>query len=200
MFDKHNVPQEFDLLTIDTDYNDYWIWKSILERGKYHPRVVAVDFNPDIPLDKAWAVKYQADGEWDGTRYTTASLLAYTILARKFGYEFVHALEMGVHAFFVRRELLHPTDLNLPIRAVLKSSHPEDHLKRQFVDVSEVPPPPSGHHESQSHSHTDGDSSAAACELPDMRNKVILDLNLEDPIHDLLAQVENHINIHTESR
>ena len=135
LFDQFGVPQEFDLLTIDTDFNDYWIWKAILEQGWYQPRVVAVDFNPDIPIDKAKTVHYNATGEWDGTRYTVASLLAYTLLARDYGYEFVYALEMGAHAFFVRKDLLHPSDYDLPIRNVLKESHHADLKQRQFFDT-----------------------------------------------------------------
>ena len=29
LFAKYNVPQEFDLLSIDIDTNDYWVWKAI---------------------------------------------------------------------------------------------------------------------------------------------------------------------------
>merc|ERR1712216_980821 len=101
-FDKHKVPHDFDLLTVDVDFNDYWIWRALLEGGKYRPRVVCMDFNPDLPISSAQAVQYDANAEWDGSVYTVASLLAYQQLARNFGYEYVYSLEMGSHVFFVR--------------------------------------------------------------------------------------------------
>eukprot|EP00971_Amphidinium_carterae_P184506 3662887-Amphidinium_carterae.1 len=64
------VPHDLDLLTIDVDFNDYWIWQALLEDGRFRPRVVAVDFNPDLPLDRALVVRYAEDAEWDGTVYT----------------------------------------------------------------------------------------------------------------------------------
>ena len=39
------------------------IWRSLLQNGTWSPRVVAVDFNPDIELDKALAVEYKEDAE-----------------------------------------------------------------------------------------------------------------------------------------
>jgi hypothetical protein len=42
---------------------------------------------------------------------------------------------MGSHVFFVRRDLLHPSDWNLPIRAVQKQSHKIDHGRRPFFDT-----------------------------------------------------------------
>ncbi|CAJ1405298.1 unnamed protein product [Effrenium voratum] len=118
LFQKYEVPRDFDLLTIDTDYNDYWIWRALLTDGTFKPRVVAVDFNPDISLQEAKVVRYSPLAEWDGTVYTVGSLLAYSLLARAHGYSFAYALEMGSHAFFVRADLLH-----------------EDPKKRDFVDV-----------------------------------------------------------------
>ena len=51
----------------------------------------------------------------------------------------MYALEMGAHAFFVRKDLLHPDDHDLPIRAVLKASHPpDDELKREFLDTRKL--------------------------------------------------------------
>ncbi|CAJ1329458.1 unnamed protein product [Effrenium voratum] len=135
LFQKYEVPRDFDLLTIDTDYNDYWIWRALLTDGTFKPRVVAVDFNPDISLQEAKVVRYSPLAEWDGTVYTVGSLLAYSLLARAHGYSFAYALEMGSHAFFVRADLLHEEDRDLPLRYVKKNSHPPDPKKRDFVDV-----------------------------------------------------------------
>lgn len=126
LFRKYDVPRDFDLLTIDTDYNDYWIWRALLTDGTFRPRVVAVDFNPDLPLHEAKAVRYSAMAEWDGTVYTVGSLLAYALVARAHGYSFAYALEMGSHAFFVRSDLLHEEDIDMPLRFVKKNSHPPD--------------------------------------------------------------------------
>eukprot|EP00434_Breviolum_minutum_P007539 symbB.v1.2.006656.t1/scaffold372.1/size218212/8 len=115
LFRKYDVPRDFDLLTIDTDYNDYWIWRALLTDGTFRPRVVAVDFNPDLPLHEAKAVRYSAMAEWDGTVYTVGSLLAYALVARAHGYSFAYALEMGSHAFFIRSDLLHEEDIDLPL-------------------------------------------------------------------------------------
>mmetsp|Transcript_111051 Transcript_111051/g.254598 ORF Transcript_111051/g.254598 Transcript_111051/m.254598 type:complete len:362 (+) Transcript_111051:2523-3608(+) len=136
VFLKYLVPVDFELLTIDTDFNDYWIWRALLVNGTFRPRVVAVDFNPDLDMHVTWTVPYSPTAEWDGTRYTVASLLAYQQLGSAFGYEYAYSLEMGAHAFFIRRDLLHPEDYDLPLRLVQKESHLEDRDRRPFVDVS----------------------------------------------------------------
>lgn len=41
---KYNIPQRFDLLSIDIDGNDYWIWKAL----KCKPRVLVIEFNPNL--------------------------------------------------------------------------------------------------------------------------------------------------------
>eukprot|EP00397_Hematodinium_sp_SG-2012_P016939 GEMP01017297.1.p1 GENE.GEMP01017297.1~~GEMP01017297.1.p1 ORF type:complete len:627 (+),score=106.17 GEMP01017297.1:65-1945(+) len=135
VFAKYDVPDQFDILTIDIDFNDYWIWKSLLEKGRFRPRVVAVDFNADVDLSEAKTVMYNASAEWDGTRYTTASLLAYTLLAHQYAYSYVASLEMGAHAFFVRQDLLHPDDRNRPLKAPRKQAHAPDRKNRDFMDT-----------------------------------------------------------------
>lgn len=42
LFRKYNIPKEFDLLSIDIDYNTYWVWKAL--KG-YNPRVVVIEYN-----------------------------------------------------------------------------------------------------------------------------------------------------------
>jgi len=39
IFKKYEVPENFDLLSIDIDSNDYWVWKAL---GNYHPRAVVI--------------------------------------------------------------------------------------------------------------------------------------------------------------
>jgi hypothetical protein len=42
------IPQDFDLLSIDIDGNDYHVWKRV---SQYKPKVVVIEFNPTIPTE-----------------------------------------------------------------------------------------------------------------------------------------------------
>ena len=46
ILERSKVPFDFDLLSIDIDRNDYWIFDSIV---KYRPKVIVIEFNPTIP-------------------------------------------------------------------------------------------------------------------------------------------------------
>ena len=43
-FEKHSVPKELDLLSIDIDSTDLWIWRALGEAG-YRPRVLIIEYN-----------------------------------------------------------------------------------------------------------------------------------------------------------
>ena len=45
LFQKYGVPEAFDLLSIDIDGNDYWVWRAIT----YRPRVVVIEYNAHVP-------------------------------------------------------------------------------------------------------------------------------------------------------
>jgi hypothetical protein len=45
VFDKYAVPREFDLLSIDIDGNDYWVWRAL---EGYTPRVVVIEYNASL--------------------------------------------------------------------------------------------------------------------------------------------------------
>lgn len=49
VFEKHGVPHEFDVLSIDLDWADYFVWKHLDDR-KYRPRVVVLEVNGLIPF------------------------------------------------------------------------------------------------------------------------------------------------------
>lgn len=101
---KYNVPNEFDLLSIDIDYNTYWLWKAITG---YSPRVVAIEYNAAFPPPACQAVQYDPKGVWDSTNYFGASLMAFVKLASTKKYTLIYCENRGVNAFFVRDDLAH---------------------------------------------------------------------------------------------
>ena len=103
LFAKYAVPRDFDLLSIDIDGNDYWVWKAI---EPYAPRVVVVEYNIFFGLDQALTIAYDPDHVWDETKYHGASLAAFVKLAHEKGYSLVHTDSWVPNAFFVRDALL----------------------------------------------------------------------------------------------
>ena len=104
LFAKYDVPESFDLLSIDIDGNDYWVWQAIDDR--YKPRVVIIEYNAHVPPDQSKAIAYDPHFRFSFTDYSGGSLLAMARLGREKGYGLVHCESMGVNAFFVRKELL----------------------------------------------------------------------------------------------
>lgn len=103
IFTEMEVPEEFDLLSIDIDNNDYWVWQAI---QKYRPRVVAIEYNASFKQTVACVVPYRPTSIWDHTNYFGASLKALELLGRRKGYCLVGCNYTGVTAFFVREDLI----------------------------------------------------------------------------------------------
>jgi len=99
---KYRVPKEFDLLSIDLDSNDYWIWKAMTN---FHPRAVVIEYNSCIPADQSLTIAYDPKFIADGSNYFGASLKALDKLAGVKGYILVGCESRGVNAFFVRADL-----------------------------------------------------------------------------------------------
>lgn len=99
LFAKAKVPAEFDLLSIDIDRNDYWVWEKI---EQYRPRVVVIEYNAIFPPGIQWIVEYNPGAMWDGSSRAGASLTSLELLGRKKGYKLVGCSLQGVNAFFVR--------------------------------------------------------------------------------------------------
>jgi hypothetical protein len=102
VFAELGVPKEFDVLSIDVDFNDYYIWEAL----EYRPRLLVIEHNASIPPDESRVVKYEKDRVWDGTNYFGASLLALEKLSKKKGYSLVYVESTGTNAFFVRDDCL----------------------------------------------------------------------------------------------
>lgn len=103
LLNEFGVPKEFDLLSIDIDGNDYWVWRAI---EKFRPRAVVIEYNALFrPRDK-WVMKYNPQHVWDGSSYQGASLKSLEILGEQKGYKLVGCNFIGVNAFFVREDLV----------------------------------------------------------------------------------------------
>lgn len=99
---QSDLRREIDLLSIDIDYNDYWIWKAI---DVVNPRLVAIEYNATLRPPMSLVVPYRADAEWDGSNFQGASLEALVKLGAEKNYRIVGCSIAGVNAFFVRADL-----------------------------------------------------------------------------------------------
>ena len=99
---KAGFSGEIDLLSIDIDGNDYWVWKAI---KAVEPRVVVIEYNATLRPPMALVVPYRADAKWDGSNHYGASLEALVRLAAAKNYRLVGCSIAGVNAFFVRADL-----------------------------------------------------------------------------------------------
>lgn len=100
---------ELDVLSIDVDGFDFWIWKDLTS---IRPRVVVIEVNasygPNVSCTIPWS---PGDSHHDPYRYHFrgwhhgASLCALEALGRKKGYRLVAVESTGTNAFFVREDL-----------------------------------------------------------------------------------------------
>ncbi|ELP52230.1 MULTISPECIES: hypothetical protein [Microcystis] len=103
LFREGNVPTELDLLSIDIDGNDYWVWQAITN---YRPRVVIVEYNAIYPPESSWVMQYNPSHQWKYKSHVGSSLKALEKLGHQQGYKLVGCSFSGVNAFFVREDLL----------------------------------------------------------------------------------------------
>ena len=96
---------DLDLLSIDVDSIDYWIWDAV---EGFHPRVVVCEYNASFGARRSVTVTPR-DGFDPFTHhpsgyYHGASLAALYKLAEARNYQLVGCDSAGVNAFFVRRD------------------------------------------------------------------------------------------------
>jgi hypothetical protein len=87
------IPEDFDVLSIDIDGNDYHVWQAMT---RYQPRVVIIEYNPTAPNDVVFV--QDADAQLN----QGASLLALIRLGKKKGYEL--ACVTASNGIFVRAD------------------------------------------------------------------------------------------------
>lgn len=130
LLDEHGVPDTFDILSIDINGNDYYVWGAIRKR----PQVVLIEYNPMWSGKDLKVITYNPDHCFDNTRYFGASLAALNRLGRFKGYQL--ASYNALNAFFIRKDLISDAPIiDLSKVPASKSGWPPDKLNREWVDV-----------------------------------------------------------------
>jgi hypothetical protein len=98
LFAAAGAPNDLDVLSIDVDGNDFWLWRALTN---YRPRLVVIEYNADFDPRRSFVQDYDPERMWDGTVHYGASLGALEWLAETKGYRLVHTELSGNNAFFV---------------------------------------------------------------------------------------------------
>jgi hypothetical protein len=103
----HGCSGEVDLLSLDMDGVDYWIWKAIT---CVSPRVVILEYNNRWNADQSVTVPYSESfagigASVEGQGYFGASLPAFVKLAQEKGYRLIGSNGPDTNAFFLRNDV-----------------------------------------------------------------------------------------------
>ncbi|MBF0124634.1 MAG: FkbM family methyltransferase [Magnetococcales bacterium] len=100
---QFDLPEEIDLLSIDIDGNDYYVFEHI---DCIRPRVCVIEYNSKLPPPILAVMRYHAEhSTHELTDYFGCSLESLTRLAQRKGYQLVSCNITGSNAFFVRSDL-----------------------------------------------------------------------------------------------
>jgi hypothetical protein len=94
------VPEDFDVLSIDIDGNDFHVWKAVT---KYRPRLVVIEYNPTVPS----AVDFVQPADMSVNQ--GAGILSLTRLAHEKNYELICVTDHN--CLFVRSEYFDRFDI-----------------------------------------------------------------------------------------
>jgi len=138
-----HCPKGADLLFIDIDGNDYWVWKAI---KSITPRIVVIEYqdilgparSATIPYDpKFFRDKYVENA--NHMNYGGASLRAMVNLGASKGYRLVATNLRGYNAFFVRQDLAPEALPEIAVEAGFGHAWNEYGMRERWPSVSHLP-------------------------------------------------------------
>ena len=139
------IEGEIDLLSIDIDGIDYWIWEAI---NVIKPRVVVVEYQPALGPDESLTVPYKSDFFRDDYPinidsgeiiYAGASLAAFNKLAKKKGYSLIATNTQEFNAFFVHDDVNNGILSELPIENCFQHPRSKFLIKKYFNAAKAMP-------------------------------------------------------------
>jgi hypothetical protein len=135
------VPEVVDLLSLDIDGNEYWVWQALTT---VRPRVVAIEYNASFGPERSVTVPYKRGfdryREHASGFYHGASLAALAKLGSDKGYLLAGCDSRGANAFFVDRGAAAGTLEDQPPAEAFYPLHERAHLplEKQFAQIRQL--------------------------------------------------------------
>ncbi|RLA13432.1 MAG: hypothetical protein DRQ59_05345 [Gammaproteobacteria bacterium] len=98
LFQEAEVPEEFEVLSIDIDSIDYYVWRALTQ---FRPKIVIIEYNSALPVDEEYVVPKDDALRLGGTSQEGASLLSLYKLGLAKGYHLVYGELSGANLFFI---------------------------------------------------------------------------------------------------
>ncbi|MFQ5659482.1 MAG: hypothetical protein ACE5GZ_03590 [Gammaproteobacteria bacterium] len=143
LLQNEKVPKYFDVLSIDIDSYDYWLWEAV---DSFIPRIVVIEYNASFGPSRSVTIPYgslENESNPSAPFYHGASLSALQRLGKRKGYVLAGVDCKGVNAFFVRSDLALGTGIEAvePARA-FRSHHRRTKVKtveEQYQELAQMP-------------------------------------------------------------
>jgi hypothetical protein len=143
LLEEHGATGEIDLLSIDIDGNDYWLWEAI---EVCSPRLVIIECNLYFGPERAVAIPYDPgfDRHQHSRMYCGASLGAMARLADRKDYRLVAMEPYGPNAYFLREDVgstipaAQPREVFHPRQGAVESPRSAKERARQVARESEA--------------------------------------------------------------
>jgi hypothetical protein len=134
------VPDEVDVLSLDIDGNDLYLWSAM----KMRPRILICEFNNAVPSELALTIPYKADFSFaalpaDKAMFRSASLAAFVAVGRRKGYRLVGMNALGFNAIFLRDDVLAAEMPEISASALDANPAAEEMRRRWWPRLSQLP-------------------------------------------------------------
>jgi len=134
---ENNISGDIDLLSLDLDGVDYWIWKAI---NTITPRVVVVEYMNIFDKDKSVSVPYKEDFNRFDTHpdFCGASLKAFVKLGKSKNYRLIGCNKYGFNAFFLRKDIAGRLLPEISINDCLKHPQAREGQQKRLPAVKDL--------------------------------------------------------------
>lgn len=129
LIQKHGFAEkEVDLMSIDIDGNDYWVWDALTV---VQPRVVIIETHIEFGMNSI-VVPYDKDYMYPGKHpeYHGASPVAMQKLACKKGYRLVGAINYGFNTIYIKNGIGEEILPSVSVESILRHPRNQERQKR----------------------------------------------------------------------